>query len=81
MVALNYYLKIFESYFTQLTLFFQQRCPDCSFESPIASRLCKNGGCCFEFKKKEKDWERLHNMGKVNPTVQRELLEKRVKLS
>ncbi|XP_022798093.1 uncharacterized protein LOC111336296 isoform X2 [Stylophora pistillata] len=63
--------------FGQLTSFFQQRCPDCSFESPIARKQCKNAGCLFEFKKKEKDWECLHKMGKVNPTIQRELLEKR----
>ena len=55
-----------------------QRCPSCYEDCPIAVKRCRNRECGFHFQKKEKDWAAITDMGKTNPTVQRELLQKRV---
>lgn len=53
-----------------------QTCWACGEQAPIALRKCRT--CGDEFPKKEKDWASIRKLKKPNPTVQRDLLERRV---
>ena len=53
-------------------------CNNCKQFSPPAAKICKHDSCGVVFPSKSFNWNDIENMGKTNPTNQRELLEKRV---
>ncbi|XP_068689954.1 uncharacterized protein [Montipora foliosa] len=56
----------------------QNRCPSSHLDCHIAIKKYRNKECMYEFPKKQKNWERVKERGKISPTHEREKLEFRV---
>ncbi|KXJ17255.1 hypothetical protein AC249_AIPGENE8717 [Exaiptasia diaphana] len=51
-------------------------CLNCGFENPVAKKSCHS--CGNPYPKRQKDWDKIYNMGATNITKQREIMEFRV---